>query len=145
MGFSPGGILFLPLHCLFTSLLLCFFLKHSRRGTSCTSSPTRTGRAHCAPLSRPRAPVSALRLVPRPSDTEDPSAAALAAAPAPAQNPANAVLVARSPVRPRSATYAAAPASAVSPAVAARSAGSARGTGTAPSRCQSASSCLQTK
>src|SRR5208337_4592900 len=138
-GIWPGGIYLFPflfvLICtlrpslpLFPlrSLLPCFFFRHSRRGTSCTSSPIRMGRVHCVLPSRPRAPVSALRLVPRPSDTEDPSVAALAGAPAPAQSRANAASAVHSPVQPRSPplrqphqpALAPVPASVLSPAVA---------------------------
>ena len=48
----------------------------ARRGTSCISSPTRTGTDRCAPLSRPRAPASALPPAPGRSDTANPAAAA---------------------------------------------------------------------
>src|SRR5208337_2542671 len=155
-GIWPGGIYSFPflfvLICTLRPslplfplrpLLPCFFFRHSRRGTSCTSSPIRMGRAHCVPPSRPRAPVSALRPGLRPSDTEDLSADVLAGAPAPAQSRANAASAVHSPALPRSQllrqphppAHAPVPASVLSPAAAARSAGSARGTDTAPSRC----------
>src|SRR6266436_2100986 len=118
-----------------------------RRGTSCTSFPSRKDKARCGRLLHPRARASGLQPAPDPSGTADRAAVAAACAPFHAQIQEDAVARWRArrrwPRRQRrsEADDAAAPAAALAVAAAARPAESECGRGSALFRCRCAPSC----